>query len=92
MHMKEILGPAKERGWGLLKLNSILAEFISRIREAGLVGFGIGVDMEAWRSVDPAVRKGLGDAQIFCCSRIMRRLIDRLETVGLQHGEISRRL
>lgn len=89
IHMKEILGHAKKKGWDFSKLNSILAEFIGAIRETHIVGFGVGVDMEAWRLIDPEIRKRFGDAQIFCCSRIMRRIMDRLETLGLQGEEIS---
>jgi hypothetical protein len=87
--MREILGIAKKKGWDIARLNDVLSEFISAARDTHIVGFGIGVDMEAWRMIDPALRKRLGDVQLFCCSRIIRRIMDRLEMLGLQGEEIS---
>lgn len=87
VHLKEIRGIATEKGWDLPKLNSVLTEFIALMREMNLTAFGVGLDMEAWRRVDPTVRKRLGDAQVFCCSRIVRRIMDRIDIIRALKGD-----
>lgn len=89
VHLREILKIAKKKGWDIPKLNSVLSEFIAIIRDHHLVGFGVGLDMVAWRLVDRDLRKRMGDAQIFCCSRIMRRIMDRPRTVRLESDGLS---
>jgi hypothetical protein len=83
IHLKESVGEAKKKGWDIAKLNSVLTEFSSVIRQSNLVGIGIGVHMPAWREIPKSLRDRYGDAQIFCCSRVIRRIMDRLETVGM---------
>ena len=89
IHLREIVGMAKERGWDIPKMHSVLGEFSTVIRESNLVGIGIGVHMEAWREVSMSLRESLGDAQVFCCSRVVRRIMDRLETVGLRGERLT---
>jgi hypothetical protein len=82
IHMKEILGIARNKGWDIPKLNDVLREFIGVIKEAKLIGFGIAVDAAEWRALSKESRKMFGDAQEFCCSRILRRIMDRLIDAG----------
>jgi Protein of unknown function (DUF3800) len=83
VHMKDILGVAKAKGWDIPKLNSVLADFIRAIKAApGLIGFGVAVDADEWRKLSPERRKRFGDAQEFACSRIVRRVRDRLIEAG----------
>ena len=89
IHMKNILNIAKKRGWDMPTLNAVLGEFIQVIRQSNLVGMGIGVDLEAWRLIRPEITRQLGDSQVFCCSRLVRSIMDRLETLRMQHEEIS---
>lgn len=51
IHMKEILGIAKQKGWDIPKLNSVLSEFITAIKEAQLIGFAVAVDANEWRKL-----------------------------------------
>ena len=89
IHLKDAISIARKKGWDIPKLNDVLAEFAAAIRESNLVGIGVGVHMEAWREVPKELRDRLGDAQIFCCSRVVRRILDRLETVGLRQEKIT---
>jgi hypothetical protein len=89
IHLRGAVSIAKKKNWDIPKLNEVLTEFAVTIRESNLVGIGVGVHMEAWQEVPKELRDRLGDAQIFCCSRIVRRIIDRLETVGLLQEKVT---
>jgi hypothetical protein len=79
----------RKKGWDIPKLNSVFTEFSTVIRISNLIGVGVGVNMEAWRALPKSTRQLIGDAQIFCCSRVVRRIMDRLETVGLRHEKLT---
>jgi hypothetical protein len=90
VHMKAILKIAKQRGWDIPKLNAVLQEFVLAIRAApGLIGFGIAVDAYEWRKQTPERKHLFGDAQEFCCSRIVRRIRDRLNSAGLSRDHMQ---
>jgi hypothetical protein len=89
VHLKEAVGVAKKNGWDIPKLNSVLTEFAAAIRISNLIGIGVGVHMEAWRAIPKSMRNLIGDAHIFCCSRMVRRIMDRLETVGLNQEKLT---
>jgi Protein of unknown function (DUF3800) len=89
IHMKKILGIAKEKGWDLPRLNGVLSEFVSVIKESWLIGFGVGVDVEAYRAIPADIKKQFGDVQIFCCSRILRRLMDHVRAGGFENESLS---
>jgi hypothetical protein len=89
IHMKEMIGVAQKRDWPDGHLTDVLREFIMAIKESILVGFGVAVDLDAFRKVPDHIRKRLGDAQIFCCSRILRRIMDRLNEAGMGEEPIS---
>jgi hypothetical protein len=89
IHLRDAISVGKKKGWDVQRLNGVLSEFASAIRESNLVGVGVGVHMDAWREVPKSLRNRFGDAQIFCCSRVIRRIMDRLETVGLNQEKIT---
>lgn len=89
VHMREILGLARNKGWDTAKLNDVLREFIGVIKEAKLIGFGVAVDAAEWRGLSKERRRMLGDAQEFCCSRILRRIMDRLNEAGFLNEPLS---
>lgn len=90
IHMREIVGIARKKGWDTPKLNAVLSEFIGVIREGlALIGFGVAVDADEYRNflAGGSKRKLMfGDAHEFICSRIVRRVRDRLTEAGL-HAE-----
>jgi hypothetical protein len=89
VHMREILGFAKKRGWDSAKLTDVLRDFIGAIKASDLIGLGIGIDANEWRALSSARRKILGNAQEFCCSRILRRIVDRLVDSGFPDEPLS---
>src|SRR6185312_7221924 len=89
IHMKDILQIAQARGWDIPKLNTVLREFIAAIQSANLIGFGVAVDANEWRALSKERRKRFGDAQEFCCTRILRRIVDRLTEAGFPDDPLS---
>lgn len=82
IHMKEIIplqGEYKNLGWDTAKRDAVLFDFIEIIKDSPFVGFGVGVDTEAWALVPEEEKKKAGNAHDFCFQRIMRGVIDRLE-------------
>jgi hypothetical protein len=79
LHMREYVKIANDRGWGTVHRNSVVLEFVQVVKECRLIGFGVGVDAQAWRKLSRDRRAAFGDAQQFCFTRIMRRVVDRLE-------------
>jgi hypothetical protein len=90
LHLREAINLAKGKGWDHSKLNAVLNEFAILIREASVIACGIGVDMEAWRALPSSTRNSLGgDAQVFCCARMVRRIIDRLNNSSLRYERVT---
>jgi hypothetical protein len=85
IHMKELIhfkGEYKELGWDAAKRDAVLFDFIEVIKDSPFVGFGVGVDIEAWALVPEEEKKKSGNAHDFCFQRIMRGVIDRLEVAA----------
>jgi hypothetical protein len=90
VHMKEMPKIARQREWSSAKVNAILREFIAVIGAApGLIGFGVGIDANEYRNISQNRRKSFGDAQEFACSRIIRRVTDRLNDAGRQSEQLA---
>jgi hypothetical protein len=89
VHMKDILKIARAKGWDIPKLNDVLREFIIAIKEANLIGLGVAVDANEWRKLPKERRQQFGDAQEFCCSRILRRVVDRCIAAGFPDEPLS---
>ena len=83
VHMKSWLKTAKEKEWSTAQRNDVLAEFIELIQKSKLIGFGVGVDADFWRALPADRRKAFGSAQEFCCQRILRLVIDRIDASNL---------
>ncbi len=83
VHMKEMIplqGEYSGLGWDTTKRDAVLKEFISVIKFSQLIGFGVGLDAEAWRTLVPKdVTKREGDAQVFCLTRILRMIVERMK-------------
>lgn len=85
IHMRDLIhrqGEYKRLGWDDPKRDKVLADFIRIIKENQLIGFGIGVDANHWRSIREKMH--LGDVQDFCFQRIMRRVIERVKAAKLE--------
>ncbi len=81
LHMKDFMQDRDEyaqfaNDWPRKK--SILETFINVIKTCQPVGFGIGVDMNAWRNIPRSIQRMEGDAQSFCFSRMIRLVVDRM--------------
>jgi hypothetical protein len=59
----------------------MLADFIRIIKENQLIGFGIGVDANHWRSQPETRRPKLTNVQDFCFQRIMKKVVEKLKAV-----------
>jgi hypothetical protein len=57
IHMKEMISIAEKRGWPTGYLPDVLREFIATIKDSYLVGFGVAVDLYAFRKVPEDIRK-----------------------------------
>jgi hypothetical protein len=83
IHMKEMGSVARTKGWDRTKIAAVLLDFVGLIKWApGLIGFGVAVDADAWRALPKERRNRFGNAQTFCCTRILRRIVDRLDITG----------
>jgi hypothetical protein len=84
IHMKELIhlsGTYKDLGWDIPKRDVVLNDFIGVIREERLVGVGVAVKMSAWRGMVKEHRDvDFGTVQEFCLQRILRRVVDRLNS------------
>jgi hypothetical protein len=56
----------------------VLQNFINVIKATRLIGFGVGVDADAWREIPAEVTRVQGDAQQFCFMRIMKMVVRRM--------------
>jgi len=82
LHMKDFLGgygEYKALGWNWETKKKVLEGFIDVIKMTQLIGFGVGVDAEAWRTIVPKeIVKSEGDCQTFCFTRIMNMVTNRM--------------
>ena len=84
VHMRDLIpfqGEYKRLGWDPQMRDKVLADFIGIIKENRLIGFGIGVDANHWRSIPENMRRKYGNAQDFCFQRIARMVIEKLKAV-----------
>lgn len=82
-HMKELIPRQGEfKDLTLEKRDELLLDCVKVIKENELIGFGVGVDAEAWRLLPDALTKSSGNAQEFCFLRIIRLIIERLKRVS----------
>lgn len=94
IHMRDMIpltGEYGKLGWDEQKRDKVLLDFIDIIKDNQLIGFGVGVDVKAWRIYRKNSNIGkskLGDVQYFCFARIMRMLTDRLSK-ALPHELVS---
>ncbi|MGA7563539.1 MAG: DUF3800 domain-containing protein [Desulfobaccales bacterium] len=82
IHMKDLVplqGEYKELGWNNDKRDTVLLEFLNIIKESELIGFGISIDVRAWKILPPRIRKQFGNVHYFCFARIIRNIVDRLK-------------
>jgi hypothetical protein len=88
VHMRNLIplsGPYKSLGWDIEKRDAVLADFIEVVRKLPMLGVGVAVDMEAWRSFKAAYPElDMRGAQQFCLERVLRRIVDRLHEVGVR--------
>jgi hypothetical protein len=85
LHMKDFMQDKKEYArlagnWAYKK--AILEDFINVIKVCRPVGFGIGVDANAWRRIPQDIKRKEGDAQSFCFTRMMRLVTDRMQVAA----------
>jgi hypothetical protein len=81
MHLKDFMQDQGEyaqfaNDWPRKK--ATLEAFSNIIKITQPVGFGIGLDAEAWRKIPRSIRKKQGDAQMFCFTRMMKLVTDRM--------------
>jgi hypothetical protein len=82
LHMKDFMPDKDEYAalkWDWPKKKAVLEDFIGAIRAAGLIGFGVGIDVDAWRKIPKEITRKEGDAQQFCFARIMRMIVERMK-------------
>lgn len=85
IHMKDMVHLAGEYSsldWDEKKRDEVLLDFIEVIRENHLIGFGVGVDTNAWRDYRKKtnmVKTKVGNVQYYCFARMMRMIFDRFE-------------
>jgi len=80
IHMKDLIplqGEYKTLGWDTTKRDAAIGDFIQVIKATRLIGFGVGVDAQAWRDLRKVYPK-LDDVQTFCFARVMRMVIERV--------------
>ena len=61
------------------KKRAIIEDFIYVIRASNLIGFGVAVDANTWRTIPKSVTQEYGTAQEFCFQRIMRMVAERVK-------------
>jgi Protein of unknown function (DUF3800) len=85
LHMKDFMQDQDEyakfaKDWPRKK--ALLETFINVIKSCQPIGFGIGVDMNGWRKIPRSIQRIEGDAQMFCFTRMMRMVVDRMVTAA----------
>jgi len=81
IHMKDLIpiqGEYKKLGWDVLKRNEVLTDFIDIIKDTDLIGVGVGVDANTWRTLPKELTREHGNAMEFCLQRVSRLIVDRL--------------
>lgn len=81
MHMKDFMQDVGEYSqfagnWERKKF--ILQHFINVIKTVQPIGFGIGIDANAWRAIPRSIAKMEGDAQSFCFTRLIKLVVERM--------------
>lgn len=87
IHMKDLIplrGPYENLGWDIAKRDEVLREFIDVIREHVVGGFGVGVDSKYLRSMCKDAKQQIGDPAMLCFQRILRIVVNKLQSVGYQ--------
>jgi hypothetical protein len=84
LHLKTFLRVAEKKGWDKPKRDAVLSDFIDVVRNAQLIGFGVGVDVKVWKVLPKERRKRFGTAQEFAMQRILRMTIEKLMAVGIK--------
>jgi hypothetical protein len=86
LHMKDFVplqGPYKQLGWSISKRNEVLSDFIAVIKDTNLIGVGVSVHAQAWRTVVPEeLARQHGNAMEFCFQRVCRLIVDRMKKVA----------
>jgi hypothetical protein len=81
--MKDLIplqGEYKKLGWDAAKRDAVLKGFIQVIKATRLIGFGVGVDAQAWRDLRKLNQQlKLPDVQTFCFARTMRMVIEKIK-------------
>lgn len=85
LHMKDFMQDVGEyskfaNNWP--RKLEMLSIFINVIKATRPVGFGIGLDLNAWRKVPKSIIQSEGDAQLFCLSRMIRLVVDRVRVAA----------
>jgi hypothetical protein len=90
VHMRDLIpikGIYEQLGWDIQKRDEVIADFIEVIKRNHLIGFGVVVDRDAWKThVAPLVKnapKAESNSHHFCFARMMRMLIDRIKRSGI---------
>jgi hypothetical protein len=81
IHMKDLIhfqGEYKKLGWDAPKRDEALKDFISVIHVSRLIGFGVGVEVSAWKDMRKR-HPEIPDVQLFCFARILRMVVDRMK-------------
>jgi hypothetical protein len=82
LHMKDFMQDSGEYDkfagdWPRKK--SVLEGFINVIKTTQPIGFGVGLDVAAWRQIPRSIQRKEGDAQRFCFTRMMQMVSERME-------------
>jgi Protein of unknown function (DUF3800) len=84
LHLKDFMqegqGEYAAFNWDWPTKREILDRFIKIIKTTQLIGFGIAVDANYWRTLPKELTKVEGSAQEFCFMRIMRRVAGRMKS------------
>jgi hypothetical protein len=83
IHMKNFYREARARGWDEAKTNAVLGDFVDVIRQSKVMGFGVGIDVKFWRGQSKERRRTFGTAAEFAMQRVLRMMMDKLETVRM---------
>src|SRR6185437_14847549 len=81
LHMADFMQSAKEYkqfGGDWDKMKPVLFDAMHAIRLSQIVGFGVAIDLDAWRQVPSSFTQAEGDGHQFCFSRILRMVVDRV--------------
>lgn len=84
LHMKDFMSSQSRVqpycDWDWPKKMSVLEDFSAAIKMNHLVGFGVAVDADAYRTLPKELTRREGTAQEFCFMRLIRMVVNRLKT------------